>query len=183
MTHKTHIYYGDGKGKTTAAVGAAVRAAGRGLPVCFAQFMKGGESGEIVSLSRLPGVTILRPKKPYPFYKNMTDAEKDDLAKEHAEIFREICTFTERCGEQTEQQETSSPPALIVCDEILHALRYQLIDAGEVLRWLKTRPAEIILTGREPSEEFLAAADYITEMKAVRHPYQSGIKARIGVEL
>ena len=195
MKHCLHVYHGEGKGKTTAAIGAAVRAAGRGIPVCFAQFMKGGETGEIRILSGIPEVTVLRPRRPYPFFKNMTEADKAEIYEEHQRIFREIQAFmTERsapassaepaeaAGEKDPEEENRIS-ALIVMDELLHAMFHHLMDENGVREWVKAKPAEIIVTGRYLTDELVCHADYLTEMIAERHPYEEGLSAMIGVEL
>lgn len=190
-----HVYHGNGKGKTTAAIGLAVRAAGAGRKVLFTQFMKGNISSEIGVLREIPGITVLLPGIRSGFYREMSESDKEAVSERHNEILREIKRRME-AGEAD----------VIVMDEIAHAYRYRLLDrelAGEIIRLAKKTKAvikeeqavgeddgedftgsetELILTGREPDESFLEAADYITEMKQQRHPYERGIPARKGIE-
>lgn len=169
------LYCGEGKGKTTAAVGAAVRAAGRGRKVVFAQFMKGQESGEIKVLAGLPGVRVLRSGEDFPFYARMTEPEKKRLKDIHNRMLEEILKALER-------KETD----FIVLDEITHGCRLQMLDERlleEILDFGKGETAEIILTGRNPSERLLEVSDYISNIACIRHPYERGVGARNGVEL
>lgn len=168
-----HVYAGDGKGKTTAAAGLAVRAAGRGMRVVFAQFMKGRESGEAVEFNKIPEIEVLRADKDYGFYRNMTDEEKLLQKKAHDKI-------TERIFERVYKLKDVD---MVVLDELAWAYRYGLIDKTGITELLKNHEGvEIVITGRNPSEELLEAADYITEMKKVKHPYESGVAAREGIE-
>jgi len=167
-----HIYTGDGKGKTTAAVGLAARAAGRGIPVVFVQFMKNRPTGEIESLAKLPGVAILRGKAGDGFSFTMTEEERQKSREIHNENLRRAVGLA-RAGD-----------CLLVLDEVTSALKYGLL-AEEMLRELldqRPRGVEIVLTGREPPDWLLEAADYITEMKKIRHPYDRGVAARAGIE-
>jgi len=167
------LYCGDGKGKTSAAVGAAVRAAGRGKEILFAQFMKGQESGELYILERLRQVRIVRSDRVFPFYRQMTQAQKEELLAIHNRMLDEIAAAQ---GEMD----------FVVLDEITHAARFRLVDEeklGRILDWGKGTEREIILTGRGPSDKLIAVSDYISEIRMVRHPYQKGVQARYGVEL
>lgn len=167
-----HLYTGDGKGKTTAAVGAAVRASGRGMRVCFAQFMKGNESGEITALSQIPKVTVHRSNKNFGFYSQLSDAEKAELTEIHNDILTEVFirAKTGTCD-------------MIILDEVTYAVNWNLINIErlKVLLALSNR-VEIIVTGRDAADFLTEKADYITEMKFVRHPYEKGVPARIGIE-
>ena len=169
------LYYGDGKGKTMAAVGASVRAAGRGRQVLFAQFMKGQESGELMVFSKMERVQVLRCGRDFPFFRDMTEAEKRELLQIHNGMLKEILTALQ-------QGRTD----FAVLDEITHACRFKLADTGlveQILELAKGKETEVLLTGREPSRYLLEISDYITEMKGIRHPYLKGISARWGVEL
>ncbi|MBQ4537903.1 MAG: cob(I)yrinic acid a,c-diamide adenosyltransferase [Lachnospiraceae bacterium] len=182
------LYTGEGKGKTTAAIGQAVRAAGNGYPVVFAQFMKGNDSGELHVLENLPNVKILRSNKNFGFYSTMTEAEKQEITGIHNQILDELLETMKK-----------KQVFLAVLDEVTYPINWGLLDIEklkEVLRYgrevsmqsssrtesVLSNSPELVLTGRE-AEDFLAeAADYITEMKCVRHPYQMGIAARKGIE-
>lgn len=168
-----HVYCGDGKGKTTAAVGLALRAAAAGEKVVFAQFMKGGRSGETELLARMEQVEVLKSEKRFPFYEHMSSEEKEELRKIHDGILE---TLTEKvkageCG-------------LVVLDEITYPWKWKLIDREKLKSFLQSARGrvEIVCTGRDPADFLLEEADYITEMKCVRHPFERGIPAREGVE-
>lgn len=165
------IYYGDGKGKTTAAIGAAIRAAGQNFEVFFCQFMKGNPSGELIVLEKIPQIQILRPKRQYPFYKEMTTEQKAELKQEHDAILDELLSITDETNR------------LLILDEITYPVNYDLITRTKLSKLLeKYQKIELILTGRDPSDELLQAADYLTEMKKIRHPYDKGVTARLGIE-
>ncbi len=169
------VYHGDGKGKTTAAIGLSVRAAGAGKKVCFAQFMKGNCSSEILVLWEIPGLRVLRISREFGFYRQMDEADKAAITKEHNRILSELLEVLEK-GEAE----------VIVLDEVASAYRYGLLDRPSLMKILEAgrgeNGAEVILTGREPAKELLERADYSTEMRAVRHPYEKGIGARKGIE-
>ena len=165
-----HLYIGDGKGKTTAAVGLSVRARGSGLRVVFAQFLKGRASGEQQPLETL-GVTVLRHMSSQKFVFSMTDEE------------RKICR-TEQAACLQEAADAGKTADLLVLDEVFGALSCGMLEKDAVLALLKNKPAglEAVLTGRDPAPEFLALADYISEVQCVRHPYEKGVTARRGIE-
>lgn len=162
------IYCGDGKGKTTAALGGAVRAAGAGLQVCFTQFMKGGETSELAPLEHLP-ITVRRCDRDYGFYKSMS--EEDKLA-------------ITRCHNALLEAAFSEGFKFIVLDEFCSAYRLGLLDREFAARLIleNKEKAEVVMTGREPPEVFIENADYISEIACRRHPFQNGVIARKGIE-
>lgn len=168
-----HVYCGDGKGKTTAAAGLALRAAAAGEKVVFAQFMKGGRSGEAEALAQMKSVTVLKSDKQFPFYEQMTDLQKEELQNIHNAILEEIAEKVEsgECG-------------LVVLDEITYPCSFGLIDMEKLQSFLQIAKgrAEVVFTGRDPADFLLEQADYITEMKCIRHPFEKGIGAREGIE-
>lgn len=167
-----HIYCGDGKGKTTAAVGLAVRAAGAGKKVIFTQFFKDGSSSEIKMLETLPGVELVLCRVQHGFYKFMDEAGRAAARRDFSSL---LDTALTRAAEGAD---------LLVLDEAISACNCGVIDEEKLAAFLTEKPAglEVVLTGRNPSERLLARADYITEMKKIRHPYDQGITARLGVE-
>ena len=175
MEYCTHVYYGTGKGKTTAAVGLAVRAAGAGCRVLFCQFLKSGETAELQVLKNLPGLTILRPEGRYPFAGKMTESDRLGITEEHNRILDEIGRILSGNEEQT-------IPVLVVLDELAWAFHYDLISKEKVLSLLDTKKAEFVITGRICIPELLARADYITNLQAEKHPYERGVSARKGIE-
>lgn len=167
-----HIYCGDGKGKTTAALGLAVRASGRGYKVLFVQFLKTQETGELSVLDKL-GITVIRGKEGYSFSFNMADEEKAICRAVQDENLKRAIAL---CRSQDVD--------LLVLDEALGALEKNLVDRELLIEFLKTKPAglEVVLTGRNPDRALLPIADYISEIKKVKHPFDSGINAREGIE-
>ena len=169
------IYCGDGKGKTTAALGLAVRAAGREKRVLIARFLKTDDSGEVPVLSGIPGIQVMPCKKTFGFYFRMTDQQKKEAADYYSHQFEEV-------------KAQAAEFDLVILDEIMAACNYQLVSEDAVVQWLKQQKEqdvhdlEVVLTGRNPSLRIQELADYITEMKMIRHPYEKGISARIGIE-
>ncbi|MCM1046045.1 MAG: cob(I)yrinic acid a,c-diamide adenosyltransferase [Candidatus Gastranaerophilales bacterium] len=171
-----HLYTGEGKGKTTAAIGLCIRAAGRGQSVCFSQFMKGNDTGELYVLEGLPNVEILRSRKNYGFYASMSEADKRELAKVHNDI---LDSLLEKAG--------SGACRMVILDELTYPVKWGLLDLEKLERLLKlgkedVGKVEIVMTGRDAGDLLIDAADYITRMECVRHPYEKGIAAREGIE-
>lgn len=166
-----HLYCGDGKGKTTAAVGLAVRCAGAGEKVLFFQFLKGNTSSERRILAGTEGVELIDGMENMKFVWHMTEYEKAEARSFYRRTFAEIAS-------------RSAEYDMIVLDEIIPAVKYDFVTEGELLEFLVHKPerSEVVLTGREPSEKLLAAADYVTEMRKIKHPFDRGIAARKGVE-
>ena len=169
-----HLYTGEGKGKTTAALGLALRAAGRGIPVLVRQFLTGRPTGELESLGHLPGITLLRRAEGLGFASAMTPEERARCKLRHDEMLRQGIAVAREgsCG-------------LLILDEVTGALKHGLLEEGPLRDYLE-HPApgvELVLTGRNPPDWLWERADYITEMKKHRHPYDSGIPAREGIEL
>lgn len=182
------LYTGNGKGKTTAAVGAAMRAVGSGRTVVFAQFMKGNDSGELHSLEKIPGIEICRSRKEFGFYRTLSEAEKEQLRAEH----NRILDILWEAAAKPQAADIFAPGApdrgrvgMVILDEITYPVNWGLVDCDKLKKLLefgKTEELEIILTGRNAASFLQDAADYITEMTAVRHPYEKGIAARKGIE-
>lgn len=171
MKGLVHIYFGDGKGKTTAAMGLAVRAAGSGFNVLILQFLKNGKTGELASLKRLENVTVIRGKGGMKFVCNMSEKEKKEALRIHTENLKEAM-------EQAENYQ------MVILDEALGACACGLLDHNLLCGFLDNKPEglEVVLTGRNPSQELLDRADYISEIKKLRHPYDKGVLARKGIE-
>lgn len=163
-----HLYWGDGKGKTTAAMGLALRALGSGKRVVIVQFLKGGKSGEIPLLEQL-GAKIYRGKAGQKFVFQMNDAEKAAT--------RELQNANLRAAQQ-------DPADLLILDEAGSAWELDMVDKELLKAVVLERPAEqeCVLTAHGAPDWMLEAADYSTEMKCHRHPYQKGIAAREGIE-
>jgi cob(I)alamin adenosyltransferase len=164
------IYTGDGKGKTTAAMGLALRAAGQGLRVFIAQFVKGMFYGELEALKRFESRITLRQYGRNCFIRNEPTGEDLRLARDG---WREV-------QEVMKQAEYD----LLILDEIGIALHYRLISLEELKDLLRRKPesVELVLTGRKIPQELYAEADLVTEMREIKHYYNAGIQARKGIE-
>lgn len=168
-----HIYCGDGKGKTTAAMGLAARMAGDRKRVHIIQFLKGSPSGEIDFLASCRDtklITVSRCDKDYGFFPNMSDTQKQEITQIHNKNLNEALSGIESFD-------------MLILDEIFAALELGLADAGTVKQIMENcKNTELVLTGRNPDSYFLEKADYVSEIKKVKHPYDKGIKARKGIE-
>ena len=173
MTGLIHIYHGDGKGKTTCAMGLALRCAAQGQPVVIAQFLKDGTSGECRMLARLDNVTLLAANPSGKFTFAMNDAEKQQTRDALARTFQAAVDFAKR--EQAR---------MLVLDEVCGAISTGMLPEQAVLDFLDHKPdgLEVVLTGRNPSDALQSRADYISEICKRRHPYDKGIAAREGIE-
>lgn len=163
-----HLYWGEGKGKTTAAMGLALRALGAGRRVVIVQFLKGGRSGEIPLLQSL-GAQVLRGKAGTKFSTRMDEGERAETRALHTQHLRQALELDAE---------------LLVLDEACAALEKGLVDEALLRRAVLEKPSgqELVLTGRRPADWMLDAADYSTEMRCHRHPFAQGIPAREGVE-
>lgn len=166
MTDILHIYHGNGKGKTTAATGLAIRAAGAELKVIFIQFLKNGTSSEINILKQINNIEYFCCDECRKFTFQMSDKEKALVTSGNNELI---------------EKAFSSDADVIILDEFLDAYNLNMIDSDSE-KYILNSDREIILTGRNPAEIFLDHADYISEIISVRHPYEKGIKARKGIE-
>ncbi len=168
-----HIYYGDGKGKTTAAIGLASRAAGSRMKVLFVQFLKTEFSGERHTLSHTENITLSFVPIDLKFTFQMDEAEKAKAASLFRKVFNESVTkvFTEKFD-------------MIVLDEIFSAIETEMISEHDVYEFISNAPKnlEIVMTGHHPPTRLMQLSDYITEMKKIKHPYDKGIPARFGIE-
>ena len=172
MDGLVHLYYGDGKGKTTAAAGLAARAAGRGGGVVFAQFLKNADSGEVRALEKA-GVEALHAEETFGFTFTMDGETRKRCARAQRGILERAAERVARGG-----------IALLVLDEALDALNAAMLDE-DALRAVFDRAGgvDIALTGRDPPAWLVEAASYVTEMRKIKHPYDRGVAARAGIEL
>lgn len=166
------IYTGNGKGKTTASLGLALRAVGRGLNVCVFQFIKGGGPyGEHLIAEKLaPFFTIIQTG--LPGWVNTKDISADRQAAQEALI-------------RVKSLLISGQYDLLVLDEILGALGFGLVDLEQVLELIALKPSqvELVLTGRNAPDELIEAADLVTEMREIKHYFKAGVPARTGIEM
>lgn len=168
-----HIYYGDGKGKTTAAIGLAARAAGSRMKVLFVQFLKTEFSGERHTLSHTENINLTFCPLELNFTYNMDESEKAKASIIFRKLFDDAVTTV-----LTQKYD------MIVLDEIFSAINADMVSEGDVYEFVSNAPKnlEIVLTGHQPSERLLSLADYVTEMKKIKHPYDKGVQARFGIE-
>lgn len=164
-----HICYGSGVGKTTRAVGLAIRAAGTGLHVDFVQFMKSGNSGEVAIFAKTPNIDYWCPGK-HPF---ILSRGPDTVHYEHAQ---------KALGYALEAIERGTD--LLICDELLDTILFNLLERERILELMERckNKVELVMTGRDASPEIIEAADYVTEFVQKKHPYYSGTRAREGIE-
>ena len=170
MKGYVQVYTGNGKGKTTAALGLAVRAVGAGMKVFIGQFVKGMHYSELdVISSDLENITVRQYGRDC-FIINEPTPEDKEAAQDGFERIRQIVG--------------AGKHELVILDELNIAIYYGLISIDEVLRLIKDKPShvELVITGRYAPDELLKVADLVTEMKEVRHYYQKGVQARKGIE-
>ena len=166
-TGRIHLYYGDGKGKTTAAVGQVVRAAGSGLQVLVFQFLKNNDSSERKILEQIPNITCLNGREPVKFVSRMNGDEKAETRRYNNKALDEIVKFC-------------VPFDVLLLDEALCAVQLNVLSEEKLLSFLKHKPRglEVILTGHVITDELLEVADYVTQMTKIKHPYDQGKLAR-----
>ncbi len=166
-----HIYCGDGKGKTSAAVGLAVRAAGRGKKIIVVRFLKTDDSGEVEILKTIPQMTVLPCERVFGFVSAMDEQTRKEAAAYNLGLFETAVSLAKTAD-------------MVVFDEIMAAINYGMIPEVQVVKLLKDRPEalEVVMTGRGPSEQLLSLADYVSEIRKMKHPYDKGILARKGIE-
>ena len=168
-----HIYTGEGKGKTTASIGLAVRAAGSGMKVLFVQFFKedSAPSGEKEVLKAV-GVDLVRSNCRHPLF----TGARTDLEAVRASV---VGTY-----EAAKERLMQGGYGLVVFDEIMSAINGGWIKTDDLLSFLDSRPTglEVVLTGRNAPVELMQSADYVTEMLKIKHPFDNGVQARKGIE-
>lgn len=168
-----HLYSGDGKGKTTAALGLALRFAGHNGKAIIVQLSKGRDTGELHSLAHIPEIEVLRCSRDYGFWKSMSEAERAACRMENDVNLTKAVKAAESgaCG-------------LLIIDEATSAYENGAVDRAVIDKLLSDKPRELelVLTGRNPTKAMLSAADYISEIRSVRHPYERGVDAREGIE-
>ncbi len=172
MNGLVHIYTGNGKGKTTSAIGLGIRAVGNGMKVLMVQFLKGRPSGEQTSLVKLkPNFELYKNKQIDKFSWQLTLEETEELRESTFHLFHYTIKHSESVN-------------MIILDEIMAAITTGLIDVKQVSDFIKNKPShlEVVLTGRNAPDELIELADYVSEINAVKHPMSSGIQAREGIE-
>ena len=168
-----HIYTGDGKGKTTAAVGLATRALGQGLRVCYVSFHKRPEKygyTEMQSLEKL-GATILNMAKGHPHMDTSLDVDK--IRQETHDALKTVLTLIR-----------AESFDLLIMDEIIISVRDKFIEEQELIDFILNKPEnmELIITGRGATNRMIEIAHYVSQINKIKHPYDEGISSRKGIE-
>ena len=153
-----HIYCGDGKGKTTACLGLALRWSGRDKKVLFVQFLKSHQTGEINSLQSLPNITLMRGKETKKFTFQMNDEEKKEVLEAHKLLFDNVKNII-----------NENQIDLLVLDEIIGACNNLVFSEQDLVDFLNTKPKslEVVLSGRNPSQVLLKIADYVSVLESL----------------
>lgn len=168
-----HIYFGDGKGKTTTGMGLSIRAAGYGYRVLIYQFMKDNHTSERKILEKIQNITIVDGLEKEKFSFQMTPEEKEDRTKFYTSQFLQVTRMA-----------TEENFDVLFLDEIIYTISAGLLDESQVLAFLEKKPEklEVILTGNTPSEEMIKTADYVSQIKKIKHPFDKGQASRKGIE-
>jgi cob(I)alamin adenosyltransferase len=182
-----HVYTGDGKGKTTSAVGVGLRATGHGMTVLMIQFLKGGgHAGEVIAAEKMLSTFHVKQfGKACPYSEEMKKGSMEcDNCKDCFLTRKEEKQKVEEALDLAEKVVSSGKYDLVILDEINNAVSRRLASPGRVLRLIKAKKSnvELILTGRNAPKELIEAADYVTIMKRVKHPFMKGIRSRYGVD-
>lgn len=167
-----HIYTGDGKGKTTAALGLALRAAGSGLRTCVVQFMKGRHYSELESVKMLGGLVTIEQYGHPEFCRTTDPPDPGDVERARAGLARLGAIIEARSCD------------ILVADELITAMKFGLLSEDDVIGVMGGKPEgmELVLTGRGATAALIDRADLVTEMREVRHYYRTGVDARDGIE-
>lgn len=168
-----HIYEGDGKGKTTTCVGLTVRCAGSGRKVVFSQFLKDNKSSELNILRQIENVTVVTCEKTFGFVFKMTDEQKAQAREAYSDHLKNVIDTAVKIDAD-----------MLVMDEMIATYNYNLVDREYLLEFLKNKPEklEVVMSGREPAKELVEIANYVSQVKKVKHPFDEGIAARVGIE-
>ncbi len=168
-----HIYCGDGKGKTTAATGLAIRAAGDQKTILFARFLKTEDSSELRILDQIKEISVIHLEKSFGFYHQLDDRQR-----------QEMIGFYQTLWEEIKEQVLTGSYQMLVLDEIMAAINYNIIAVSDLLDFLMKKPEalEVVMTGRDPKDELVETADYVSEIRKIKHPFDQGIYARKGIE-
>lgn len=173
MRGLVHIYSGDGKGKTTASIGLSIRCAGSGGDVLFSQFIKNNQSSELNILKQIPNIQLITCDKTFGFISRLSEEERFEAKEVYSNYLYHVLELVKTKNFR-----------ILVLDEIIGAFNYDVIDRQTLIDFLKSKPEslEVIMTGRNPGLELIELADYISEVKKVKHPFDHGVGARIGIE-
>ncbi|MDO4478435.1 MAG: cob(I)yrinic acid a,c-diamide adenosyltransferase [Lachnospiraceae bacterium] len=168
-----HIYTGNGKGKSTAAAGLAIRFAGMGGKVVFAQFMKTNKTSEFKVMQEVDNIDFYLPDRSFGFSFKMTEEKKAEAAAYYPGYLKAAFDHA-----------VAAKAGLLVLDEVINADRKGFLDHEALVQLLKDKPEdmEVVMTGRKPAEDLVALSDYVSSIEMVKHPYTEGVPARKGIE-
>ena len=168
-----HIYCGDGKGKTSAALGLAVRSAGSGYKVVIVRLMKDCNSGELNRLENIPEIRVIPAPEKLKFVFNMSEVERNQYKTR-------VLSMLDTAFELVKKQQVD----VLIIDEACSAVSTGMLDLETLTGFLKSKPEnlEVVMTGRNPSNELIETADYVSEIKKVKHPFDRKLPPRRGIE-
>ena len=169
-----HVYCGDGKGKTTTGMGLCVRTAGYGYKVLIYQFMKDNKTSERKVMEKIPNITFVDGLESEKFSFQMSKDEKEERKKYYLEQFRYV---TKKAADEQYQ--------VLFLDELIYTIGADLFDEDVLVHYLKEekpKQLEVILTGQNPGEKIIELADYVSEIRKIKHPYDKGLGSRWGIE-
>lgn len=168
-----HIYCGNGKGKTTTAMGLCTRAAGYGYKVLIYQFMKNNSTNERKILEKIPNITFVDGLEKEKFSFQMSEQEKEERREFYRSQFEKVTKKAEDEGYD-----------VLFCDELIYTIGADLFDEQMLIDYIDHKPEnlEFILTGQNPGEEVIKRADYVSEIRKIKHPFDQGMPAREGIE-
>lgn len=168
-----HIYCGDGKGKTTASLGLCIRAAGNEMKVLLVRFLKNNESCELNILNKIPNIDIFTCEADFGFSFRMSDETKAKAKAAYSNLLNKAF-----------ETANNNSYDLLIMDEIIATNNLGFVEEDDLVNYLKTkRPdLEVVMTGRDPSPRLVELADYVSEIKKIKHPFDFGIPARKGIE-
>ena len=173
MSGLIHIYTGDGKGKSTAAIGLAIRCAGYGETVVYTQFLKSGTSSELNIIEEIPNIHIVEAEKSFGFLFNASEETKAEARVVYSQLLQDAIAKAK-----------ATNCRMLVLDEAIATYNYNLLDRDLLLSFLQNKPEEmeVVMTGRDPDKKLIDLADYVSDIRKVKHPYDQGIPARKGIE-
>lgn len=173
MCGMIHIYEGDGKGKTSAGVGLCIRCAGSGQKVVYTQFLKTDCSSELKILEETPNIRVVHCGECFGFSFRMTPEQKEQAKEFYSCHLKKVIELV-----------NEEPIRLLVLDEIIDAYNLNMVDREELLAFIKQKPKEleVVMTGRDPDPVLVKEADYVSRIKKIKHPFDKGVPARLGIE-
>ncbi len=165
-------YFGNGKGKTTSAIGSAIRCVGCKNKVLFVQFLKNNESAEFKILECVDGIDVVFSKEHYSLYDNLDKEKTTAFSKAYRKlVFEDVA-------------EISKKYQMIIFDEILDVVDFGYINENELVKYISSlgSRSEVIMTGHKISEKIIEISDYVSEIKEIKHPFNKGVTSRKGIE-